>query len=160
MLFLAFGSNLGDREKNISEAYGKITERIGEIVSRSVFYVTRPEGFQSENLFFNSVCKVETGKDIHSVFKIVNNIEKELGRLSKSNGGNYSDRPIDIDILLYDNLILHEPDLTIPHPLFHLRRFVLEPMAEIAPEIVHPVLGETIGWLRLQLADGEEYVRK
>ena len=148
ILFLAFGSNLGDREKNICDAYDEIEGRIGKIVSKSAFYMTQPDGFHSENLFFNSVCQVETEMEVREIFKVLKTIEMRLGRFSKSRGGVYADRLIDIDILMYDNLVIDTPDLTIPHPRFHLRDFVLEPFAEIAPETIHPILQKTVGELR------------
>jgi len=147
VLFLAFGSNLGDREKNIYGAYDKIEKRIGQIVSKSAFYTTTPVGFSSENLFFNSVCEVATNMDVHEIFETLKKIEMELGRSSKSCGRVYADRPIDIDILMYDDDVIDEPSLTIPHPRFHLRKFVLEPFAEIAPDIIHPILHKTVGEL-------------
>jgi 2-amino-4-hydroxy-6-hydroxymethyldihydropteridine diphosphokinase len=143
-IFLSFGSNLGDKQKNIEAAYGKIEKRIGNIVSVSAFYVSEPVGFQSDNIFVNSVCEVNTELDIFTTFAIIQEIEKEIGRSEKSINNIYSDRIIDIDILLADNLIIETPELTIPHPRLHLRKFVLAPLCEIAPDLVHPVLGESV----------------
>ncbi len=150
-LFLAFGSNLGNKEQNILSAYEKTEERIGEIISRSAFYVTKPEGFDSENSFINTVCRIETDRDVRDVFNIIRNIEVEIGRTSKSANGKYTDRIIDIDILMYDNLVIDEPDLIVPHPRFHQRKFVLEPFSEIASEEIHPVLLKTVGELKGEL---------
>ena len=143
-LFLGFGSNLGFKKENILNAYSEIEKRIGKIISRSAFYITNPEGFESENYFLNSACEVECKIDIYSAFAETQFIEKQIGRTSKSKNGIYSDRIIDIDILLADDLIIDTPELTIPHPLLHKRRFVLEPLAEIAPDYIHPIFHKTI----------------
>ena len=150
-LFLAFGSNLGNKEKNILDAYEKIEGRIGKIISRSAFYITEPEGFDSDNRFVNTVCQIETEKEVREVFDAIRRIEIEIGRTSKSANGEYADRVIDIDILMYDNLVIDEPDLIVPHPRFHQRKFVLEPFSEIAPEEIHPVLLKTVGELKGEL---------
>ena len=143
-IFLGLGSNLGDKEKNIEEAYRRIEERIGKIVSKSAFYVTRPEGFLSENWFVNTVCEVVSDMPVDEVFAITQTIEKQLGRTKKSENGNYADRVIDIDMLMVDDSIIDTPELTVPHPRMHLRRFVLVPFAVIAPDVVHPVLKQSI----------------
>lgn len=150
-IFLGLGSNLGDKEKNIEEAYRRIEERIGKIVSKSAFYVTRPEGFLSENWFVNTVCEVVSDMPVDEVFAITQTIEKQLGRIKKSENGNYADRVIDIDMLMVDDNIIDTPELTVPHPRMHLRRFVLVPFAEIAPDVVHPVLKQSIRDLLEQL---------
>ena len=150
-IFLALGSNLGEKEKNIEAAYEKIEERIGKIVSTSAFYITEPQGFDSHNLFVNSACEVVSKLSIYKVFSITQSIEKEIGRLKKSNSEIYTDRIIDIDIILYDDLILQTPELIVPHPRFYLRLFVLMPMEEIAPDIIHPILKKNISELLLEL---------
>jgi 2-amino-4-hydroxy-6-hydroxymethyldihydropteridine diphosphokinase len=143
-LFLSLGSNLGDKQKNIETAYKKIEERIGNIVSVSALYISNPVDFQSDNLFVNSVCEVGTELSVCTTFAITQEIEKEIGRSEKSINGVYSDRLIDIDVLLADNLVIQSPKLTIPHPKMHLRDFVLKPMCEIAPDMVHPVLKKSM----------------
>lgn len=150
-IFFGLGSNLGDKEKNIEEAYRRIEERIGKIVSKSAFYVTRPEGFQSENWFVNTVCEVVSDVPVKEVFAITQTIEKQLGRTEKSINGKYADRVIDIDMLMVDDCIIDTPELTVPHPRMHLRRFVLVPFSEIAPDVVHPVLKQSIRDLLEQL---------
>ena len=146
-VFLGLGSNLGDKEKNISDAYIWIEERIGKIVSKSAFYITSPEGFISENWFVNAVCEVASNLSVGDVFATTQAIERQLGRTEKSENGNYADRQIDIDILMIDDLIIDTPELTVPHPRMHLREFVLIPFSEIAPQMLHPVLKQTIGEL-------------
>ncbi len=122
----------------------KIEERIGKIVSLSAFYVTAPWGFASDNSFLNAVVCVEAPLQPLEVLKETQAIERELGRTSKSVGGVYSDRLIDIDLLLYGDTIMDEEGLILPHPLMVERRFVMEPLAEIAPDVMHPVLHKTM----------------
>lgn len=145
-VYLGLGTNLGDKESNLHVAVRKINERIGEVTALSAFYVTAPWGFSSENSFLNAACCVESVLPPLDILRETQEIERELGRMKKSAGGNYSDRLIDIDILLYGDLILHTPELEIPHPLTE-RRFVMDPLAEIASDVVHPVLGKRLGEL-------------
>lgn len=151
IVYLALGSNLGDKQKNIEEALDKIEERIGSITSLSAFYLTAPVGFQSENIFINCVCEVYTNINIFNIFAITKEIEKEIGRDSKSLCGAYADRKIDIDLIIAGNQVIDTPELTIPHPRFHTRSFVLDPLYEIAPDLVHPIIGRTIRELREEL---------
>ena len=139
-VYLGLGTNLGDKEANLDMAMEEIRKRVGEILSLSAYYITEPWGFDSKNAFLNAVCKVSTSLSPLDVLLTTQSIEKDLGRMKKSVNGQYSDRPIDIDILLYDDIVLDSPNLTIPHPLMHKRTFVMEPLTEIAPELVHPVL--------------------
>ena len=139
-LFLGLGSNLGDRAENIRKAVLLIQERVGEVVRQSSLIETEPWGFESSNKFLNAVILCETTKTPREVLKETQKIERELGRkkkttllshLSPLTSHLYSDRPIDIDILLYDDLTVNEPDLKIPHPLMHERDFVMIPLNEI-----------------------------
>lgn len=146
-VYLGLGTNLGDKEANLHAAVQKINERIGEVTSLSAFYVTAPWGFSSENSFLNAACCVESELSPLDILRETQAIERELGRMKKSVDGNYSDRLIDIDLLLYGDLILHTPELEIPHPLITERRFVMEPLVEIAPDVVHPVLRKRLNEL-------------
>lgn len=139
-VYLGLGTNLGNKEANLHAAIEEIDKRVGKVVSLSACYVTEPWGFNSMNAFLNAVCVTDSEFSPWEVLRITQTIEKDLGRLKKSVGGNYSDRLIDIDILLYDNLVINTPSLIIPHPLMHCRKFVMEPLVEIAPNLVHPVL--------------------
>lgn len=150
-IFLSLGSNLGDREKNIEKAYKKIEKQIGEIKSSSAFFYSSPVGFISNNDFVNAVCEVLTKMDIYSTFAATQLIEKEIGRVDKSINDHYSDRVIDIDIILAGELVINTPQLTIPHPKFHERNFVLSPLCEIAPDVIHPILKKSIREIKNEL---------
>lgn len=139
-VYFSLGTNLGDKEHNLRLAVQKIEERIGKVISLSAFYATAPWGFSSENTFLNAAVCVETLLPPLSVLYLTQEMEHEIGRTHKSVGGVYSDRLIDIDLLLYDDRVMDTPELKLPHPLMHERRFVMEPLVEIAPDLVHPVL--------------------
>lgn len=143
-LFLSLGTNLGDKEQNLRTAIQKIEKRIGKIISLSAFYATAPWGFTSDNTFLNAALCVETSLPPLGILQITQEIEREMGRTHKSVNGAYNDRVIDIDLLLYGNLILDTPELKLPHPLMQEREFVMRPLAEIAADVVHPVLNKTM----------------
>lgn len=146
-IYLGLGTNLGDKEANLRTAIYKLQERIGKQVSLSSFYETAPWGFESDHSFLNAAIGLETNLSPIEVLHITQEIEKELGRKKKSVNGSYSDRLIDIDILLYDNLVLQTPELTVPHPLMTERDFVMKPLIEIAGNAIHPTLQKTLSEL-------------
>lgn len=135
-LYLSLGTNLGDRRQNLKSALELIGSKVGTVVSASDIIETDPWGFESPNPFLNMVVKVETHLQPMDVLHATQQIERKLGRIKKTQDGEYHDRLIDIDILLYDNLVMKTPELTIPHPLMYERKFVMEPLAQIAPELV------------------------
>lgn len=137
-VYLGLGTNLGNKEANLRTAIYKLKERIGKQVSLSSFYETAPWGFESDHSFLNAAIGLETNLSPIEILHITQDIEKELGRTKKSVNGSYSDRLIDIDILLYDTLVLQTPELTIPHPLMTERDFVMKPLIEIAGNVIHP----------------------
>lgn len=146
-VYLGLGTNLGDKEANLRTAIYKLQERIGKQVSLSSFYETAPWGFESDHSFLNAAIGLETILSPIEILHITQEIEKELGRTKKSVNGSYSDRLIDIDILLYDNLVLQTPELTIPHPLMTERDFVMNPLIEIAGNVIHPTRQKTLSEL-------------
>ena len=128
---MSLGANLGDRETNIKLAIKQISELIGPVVRQSALLETVPWGFNSTNTFINAAVCSQTSLSPREVLKATQDIERALGRTQKSTDGQYHDRPIDIDILLYDDLHVNEPDLVIPHPHMNERQFVLQPLSEI-----------------------------
>ena len=136
-VYLGLGSNLGDCRRNLRRAIRLIGERVGTVVCQSSFIETEPWGFDSENKFLNAVILCETERTPREVLLLTQQIERDMGRKKKliANGqepkANYKDRPIDIDILLYDDLTVDEPDLKIPHPLMYERDFVMIPLEEV-----------------------------
>jgi 2-amino-4-hydroxy-6-hydroxymethyldihydropteridine diphosphokinase len=135
-VYLGLGSNLGNREENLAFAVRLIGERVGKVLRVSSFIETEPWGFESKNSFLNAVVCCETELTPRQVLQTTQQIERELGKrkihATKRIGAiNYQDRPIDIDILLYGDLIVDEPDLKIPHPLMQQRDFVMIPLNEI-----------------------------
>jgi 2-amino-4-hydroxy-6-hydroxymethyldihydropteridine diphosphokinase len=117
-----------------------IAERTGDIIAVSGFYETEPWGFESPNKFLNVAVRLETALSPFDLLAVTEQIERELGRTRTTDGASYRDRTIDIDILLYDDLILDSEKLTLPHPFMHCRLFVVQPLAEIAPRLRHPAL--------------------
>ena len=130
-VYLSLGSNLGDKEQNLMSAISEIARRIGDITAQSAFLETEPWGYDSKNTFLNAAVCVETELSPLDLLHTTQQIERDLGRTHKSQQGLYHDRTIDIDILLYDDLHIQTPELTIPHPLMQQRDFVLIPLKEI-----------------------------
>lgn len=133
-LFIGLGSNLGDRSALLDEALRLIDERVGHVVRVSSYYETEPWGFQSDNLFLNAAALVITTLSPQHCLKETQHIERQLGRVDKTVDGAFQDRPIDIDLLMYDDLEVNEPDLTLPHPHIEEREFVQIPLQEILDE--------------------------
>lgn len=148
IVYLGLGTNIGNRRGNLVKAAALLAERVGDILALSGFMETEPWGFDSENLFLNAAIKMETPLTPDELLSATQAIEREMGREKKSDGS-YHDRVIDIDILLYDNRVIEQPGLIVPHPLMQERLFVMAPLAEIAPFERHPLLGQTF----MELAD-------
>ena len=146
-VYLGLGTNIGNKKENLTRAIEALSLALGHYTALSSFIDTAPWGFESDNTFLNCAVAFETVLLPEELLGTTERIERELGRTAKSTGGTYHDRVIDIDILLYGNETIDTPRLTIPHPLMHLRDFVLEPLAEIAPEVVHPTTGKSISRL-------------
>lgn len=137
-VFLGIGGNIGDREKNFVRCIELIEKRLGKIILLSPVYETPPWGFSSENNFWNRVICCETNFEPKALLKEIHKIETLFGRDRKNDG--YNAREMDIDILYFDDIIIKSNSLVIPHPLIHERLFVLKPLADIAPDVIHPVL--------------------
>lgn len=142
-VYIALGSNLGRREENLHQALRALTERIGALCGYSSFFETLPAGFASAHRFLNAVALYESTLTPEALLAVTQDIERRLGRTAKTCDGAYADRPIDLDLLAVGDCLLDTPQLTLPHPRLHERRFVLEPLVEIAPDWQHPRLGRT-----------------
>ena len=141
IVYIGIGSNLGNREDNCLRALQLISEKAGAIKKQSSMYETQPWGMEDQPKFINIVVEVETGEEPQKLLEILKSIEKEMGREETCRWG---PRAIDLDILFYDDLVMDMPGLRIPHPLMHLREFVLRPLSEIASDKVHPILKRTV----------------
>jgi 2-amino-4-hydroxy-6-hydroxymethyldihydropteridine diphosphokinase len=141
-VYLGLGSNLGDKEENLRKAITLINEQIGTVVRQSAFFYSEPWGYESENQFVNAAILVETTLTPHQLLKATQRIERQLGKttahaterpsdINHQPSALYHDRPIDIDILIFDDLHINEPQLKIPHPLMQMRDFVMIPLREI-----------------------------
>lgn len=143
-IYFGLGTNEGNKEENIRGAIEELSHLLGTPTAVATIIETEPWGFQSDNSFLNTVVAFKSTLAPEEILKATQEIERRLGRTKKSIDGCYSDRPIDIDILLYGNRVIESEHLTIPHPLLHKRLFVLQPLAQIAPGLIHPILGKSI----------------
>ena len=139
--YVALGSNLGDKEANLRRALELLIERGVEIVKTSTFISTEPYGVTDQPTFLNGVCEVRTSLEPLALLHILLAIEQEMGRVRLRHWG---ERNIDLDLLLYEDVVMDTPELKLPHPDMQNRDFVLLPLDEIAPEIIHPTLQKTI----------------
>ncbi len=155
-LFLSVGTNLGNRQLNIDTALNLLGQRIGTVLMKSSIFETEPWGFSSDNMFYNIAVKIETELQESQILFETKLIEKEMGRKSKSVCEYYCDRIIDLDLIFFDNLVINTQELCLPHPKMTERLFVLQPMAEIAPNMTHPVLHKTIKQLLIELQNGRQ----
>ena len=130
-LYLSLGSNIGDRHALIQQALQMLDERVGSVYRVSSFIETEPWGFESEHKFLNAACLVHTMMSPQDCLEETKRIEQLLGRTQKSTDGQYHDRPIDIDLLMYDDEHITQEDLVLPHPHMHERDFVMIPLREI-----------------------------
>jgi len=152
-VYFSIGSNKGNRSQLINEAIDKIDISIGRVELKSSIYETQSWGFKSNN-FYNVCLLIESSLSVESIFNKILKIEKDMGRLKS--GNKYSDRCIDIDILFVEDIIVNNKNLIIPHPRLHLRNFVLTPMLDIAPDLIHPILNKSIKQLELECDDNDQ----
>lgn len=143
-VYLLLGSNRGNKALLLEKAVERLNSISLKPVISSSLFESEPWGFNAKEWFLNKAVLIETDYSPEVLLSQILNIEKELGRVRGVLKEGYESREIDIDILLYDNLVLDNEILSIPHPRMHLRKFVLEPLMEIAPKIVHPFFGKTI----------------
>jgi len=148
--WIGLGSNLGNREENLREALLALKRKKISLITLSAVYETEPLDFRDQPVFLNMAVEIETSQFPRALLRTCKFIEREMGRRPASSN---HPRIIDLDILLAENRVLSLPDLTIPHPRMHKRRFVLEPLREIAPEIIHPVYKKTIRQLEKECQD-------
>ena len=150
-VYIILGGNIGNRSENLLQARQFIEEEAGKIGSASGIFVTAAWGHTSQPDFYNQALCIGTMLPPQQLLNTLLDIEKKMGRIRA--GKTYISRIIDIDILFYGNKIINEKNLVIPHPLLHLRKFVLEPLVAVAPEFVHPVTGKTIVALLAEVVD-------
>ena len=148
-IFIALGSNLGDKENNMKEALQRLVQKGVKVCKVSDFMATRPYGVTDQPDFLNAVAEVKTDNSPTELLRVLLQVEQEMGRRRIRHWG---ERNIDLDLLLYNSQIIDLPDLKVPHPDMQNRDFVLRPLAQIAPDAVHPVLRKTAErlWKELQ----------
>ena len=155
-VYFSIGSNKGNRSGLINEAIDKIDIIIGKVVQKSSIYETKSWGFNSNN-FYNICILLESTLTPELILNKILTIEKDMGRLKTTD--QYSDRCIDIDILFFDNMIVNSKSLEIPHPRIQLRKFVLTPMLELTPDLIHPILNKSIRQLELECVDKDQPIK-
>ena len=151
-IYIALGSNLGDKENNLKEALRRLAKKGITVRRVSGFIATKPYGVTDQPDFLNAVAEIETEKSPPELLQVLLQTEKEMGRRRTRRWG---ERNIDLDLLLYDDQIIDLPELKVPHPDMQNRDFVLRPLAQIAPGTLHPVLGKTIRQLLEELKPGD-----
>ena len=157
-VYIGIGSNLGDPYKNCIKAVEAIKENpFCRVKVLSPFYKTEPVGVEGLNWFVNAVLSIDTRLPAEELIKTLMEIESELGRIRT--GVRWESRVIDLDILLFGNEIINDKNLIVPHPRMHLRRFVMAPMVDIAPDLIHPVNGKTMADLLKEIPSDEQEVK-
>ncbi|HEX8965684.1 MAG TPA: 2-amino-4-hydroxy-6-hydroxymethyldihydropteridine diphosphokinase [Patescibacteria group bacterium] len=155
-VYLALGANTGNKKENMAKAIALLGEKV-RVVKKAPLYETKPWGYTEQENFLNSAILIETELSPKELLAFIKQVEEKVGRQKRFTNG---PREIDIDILFYDDLIINTPSLTIPHALLHVRDFVLQPLCDIAPDFVHPILHKTIRQLLQEVPETEKVVIK
>jgi 2-amino-4-hydroxy-6-hydroxymethyldihydropteridine diphosphokinase len=159
VVYLSIGSNLGNRYKNCRYGIEQLARRVSSsLMTQSSMYETEPVGYKNQGWFLNAAIKIETVMEPLDLLDLLKLIEAGSGR--DFNQVRFGPRTLDLDILLYDDLVINSASLAIPHPRMHERRFVLKPLCDIDPTIVHPVLKKSVARLLEELVDSEQKVVK
>jgi 2-amino-4-hydroxy-6-hydroxymethyldihydropteridine diphosphokinase len=153
IVYLSLGSNQGNRIKYLQNSVSLLESTVGEVLTRSSYFETEPWGFNTDTFFINQVIGIKTFDLPAQLLEKILKIERQLGRVRMQSTQIYTNRCIDIDILFYGGKILKESDLIIPHKFLHERRFVLEPLNQIAGNFVHPAFNKSIHYLLLECKD-------
>lgn len=151
MFYLGLGTNAGNRDANLRRCISLVDQLVGDVKISSSVIETAPWGYNSDSPYFNQVIGVDTQLGVYDVLEKTQAIEIMMGRKEKTKNGIYTDRPIDIDLLLWNDLVINSPNLIIPHPLMHKRLFVLEPLVQIAPTLKHPLMNKSMEALLAEL---------
>lgn len=157
-VYIALGTNLGNRQDNLSRACELLQHMAGQILSYSAAYETTPVGFESTDLFLNSVVELETELEPQDLLKILRQIEEQMGRVRTRSTG-YESRIIDLDMIDYKGILLNSSELILPHPRMHQRKFVLVPLSEISPDWRHPELNISLKELLNRLKSDENITK-
>lgn len=155
-IYLLLGTNLPDKQKNLESAIDEILKLPAQIEARTGIYESPPWGFEHPESFYNQLIRVSSKLEPHQLLQEIKHIEYKAGRVRKPAGREYEARLIDIDILYFGDRIIQTPELTIPHPRLHQRRFALVPLCDLAPSLVHPVLQKTQTELLEECTDDAE----
>lgn len=148
---------MGAKAENCCQAISALSAVKGCLLhGQSLFYKTEPVGLEDQDWFVNGAIRIRTALDPQALLAVLRSIEIGLGR--SPGGARFGPRVLDLDILFFDNLVLRGPQLEIPHPRLHERRFVLKPLCDLAPEFVHPVLGKTVRFLLSHLDDDKKVI--
>lgn len=154
-VFISIGSNLGDKIANCREAVEELA-KFSKVDKLSSLYETEPVGKENQPNFINSAIEIETNLSAYELLIYLKSIEEKMGRVRTEKWG---PRKIDLDIIFYGQLVIKNDDLIIPHPRAHLRRFVLEPICEIAPNFIHPVLDQTVSVVIKECEDNKQVIK-